>query len=91
MQIRWSPEATADFTQIIQYIRKDNVSAALRVARTIYEKVAQLKTFPNRGRAGRIAGTRELLFPSLPLVVVYRVKEDAVEIIKVLHGAQKWP
>jgi toxin ParE1/3/4 len=91
MEIRWSPEAAAEFTAIIQYIRQDNADAALRVARTIYQTIAQLKTFPNRGRPGRVDGTRELVFPPLPFVVVYRVKESAVEIVRLLHGAQRWP
>ena len=54
MEIHWSPEAAADFTAMIQYIRQDNSPAALRVARTIYQAVAQLKVFPNRGRPGRV-------------------------------------
>ena len=91
MEIRWSPEAVLDFTAIIQYIRQDNSSAALRVARAIYDAVAQLNTFPNRGRPGRINGTRELPLPRLPFVVVYRVRENAVEIVRLLHGAQQWP
>ena len=41
MEIRWSPEAAAEFTAIIQYIRQDNANAALRVARTIYQTIAQ--------------------------------------------------
>jgi toxin ParE1/3/4 len=91
MEIRWSPEAAADFTAMIQYIRQDNSSAALRVARTIYQTVAQLKVFPNRGRSGRVDGTRELPLPRLPFVIVYRVGESAIEIARVLHGAQRWP
>ncbi len=27
----------------------------------------------------------------LPFIVVYRVKTDAVEIVRVYHGAQNWP
>ena len=91
MEVRWSPQAAADFTQIIQYIRKENASAALRVARTIYARVAQLKEFSNRGRPGREEGTRELVFAPLPFVLVYRVKDNFVEIARVLHGAQRWP
>ena len=52
MEIRWSPEAAADFTAAIQYIRQDNSPAALRVARSIYESIAQLEKFPKLGRSG---------------------------------------
>jgi plasmid stabilization system protein ParE len=32
-----------------------------------------------------------LVFTPLPFVVVYRVKQEIVEIARVLHGAQQWP
>jgi plasmid stabilization system protein ParE len=40
---------------------------------------------------GRIAGTRELVFVPLPYIAVYRVEEDAVEILRLYHSAQDWP
>ena len=85
MQVRWSPTAAEDLSRIFQYIRQENPSAAERVVRTT------LASFPNRGKAGRVEGTRELPLPSLPFVVVYRVLEHAVEIANVIHGAQRWP
>ena len=38
-----------------------------------------------------MSGRRELAFPSLPYIAVYQVKENAVEISRVFHGAQNWP
>lgn len=91
MKIRWSPEAAADFAGIVDYIRQQNPSAASRVAYLIYDSVTSLEPFPNKGRQGRVGGTRELVLPSLPFVVVYRVQLDAVEIARVLHGSRRWP
>lgn len=91
MKIHWSPEAVTDFTAIIQYIRQDNPPAALRVAQSIYKSIARLGKFSNLGRSGLVDGTRELPLPRLPFVVVYRVKENVVEIARLLHGAQRWP
>jgi toxin ParE1/3/4 len=39
---------------------------------------------------GREDGTRELVLTPLPYIVVYRVREDAIEILHVYHGAQNW-
>lgn len=91
MQLRWSPEAADDLARIVRHIRQDNPSAADRIAILIYQRVATLETFPNLGRPGRVEGTRELPLPPLPFVVVYRLRGEAVEIARVLHGAQRWP
>jgi len=59
------------------------------VTRTLYDTANSLETFPNRGRSGRIAGTRELA--RAPYIIVYRVNEETVEILRIYHSAQNWP
>lgn len=90
MQVRWSVPAANDLQRICEWIQRDNPEAARRVAKTIYEGCGQLAQFPNIGRASaRMSGRRELLFPPLPYIVVYRVTEYAVEISRIFHGAQE--
>ncbi len=91
MQVRWTRPAAQDLQHIAQRIRQDNPAAALRVAKTLYDGCMALETFPNRGRVGRITGTRELVFAPLPYIVVYRVKEEVVEILRIYHSGQNWP
>jgi toxin ParE1/3/4 len=91
MKILWSPEAAADFAEIIEFIHKQNPSASHRVAHNIYDGVVSLESFPNRGRIGRVQGTRELVLSPLPFILVYRVQRNSVEIARVLHGSQRWP
>jgi toxin ParE1/3/4 len=91
MTVRWSPEAAADFAAVVEFIRKRNPAAAERVADRIYDGVASLASFPRQGRPGRTRYTRELVFSPLPFIAVYRVKGEAVEIARVLHGSQRWP
>jgi plasmid stabilization system protein ParE len=55
----------------------------------LYDGAMSLEAMPNRGRSGRIAGTRELVFA--PYIIVYRVVPEAVEILRIYHGAQDWP
>lgn len=68
MQVRWSPQAFEDLERIFKRIQKDNPTAAREVIKTIYDGCTALKSFPNRGRIGRIKGRRELLF----LLTVHR-------------------
>jgi toxin ParE1/3/4 len=46
---------------------------------------------PQRGRMGRKAGTRELPVAGLPFVIIYRVRGETVEVVRIIHGAQQWP
>jgi toxin ParE1/3/4 len=48
---------------------------------------------PFLGRRGRVDGTRELPLPPLPFIIVYPVlkQADVIEIVNVIHGAQRWP
>jgi toxin ParE1/3/4 len=88
MEVRWTAPAAQDLEDIAQHIRQDNPAAAERIARALYERAVSLGSFSNRGRPGRIAGTRELVLA--PYVIVYRVTRT-VEILRVYHGAQNRP
>jgi addiction module RelE/StbE family toxin len=91
MEVRWSLQAADDLERIFRRIEKDNPDAARQVVTTLYDGCAALKNFPHRGRPGRMPGRRELVFAPLPYIAVYQVKEHAVEISRVYHGAQDWP
>jgi toxin ParE1/3/4 len=67
MRIRWTEPASCDLTQICDYLNKEESPlTARRVAILIHERVQTLKEFPELGRPGRKAGTRELIFTGLP-------------------------
>ena len=91
MEIRWSALAVDDLERIFARIEKDNPAAACETVQAIYDGCETLKDFPHRGRPGRMRGRRELVFPPLPYIAVYQVKEYAVEISRIYHGAQDWP
>jgi len=91
MHVRWSPDAANDFERIVTYVHGDNPPAARRIADRVYQSVVGLMAFPMRGCPGRVRATRELPLTPLPFIVVYRVLDDVIEIVRVLHGAQRWP
>ena len=74
-----------------EWIATDNPSAAPRVIERIRTAVERLQEFPFLGRPGRVEGTRELVIPGTPYIAPYRVVGEAVQIITVMHGAQRWP
>jgi toxin ParE1/3/4 len=92
MLIRWTKPAVDDLTHICDYTEEHFGSEqARRAALRIYDRVESLRTHPNIGRPGRKPKTRELNIPTFPFVVIYRVRDGAIEISRILPGAQKWP
>ena len=92
MNIIWSPEAIKDLMSLRAYIAQDNPAAAMRVVLRIIHDIEQL--LPDNlqmGRLGRVSGTRELVIPQTPYIVPYRVQRGAIEILRVYHGARRWP
>jgi toxin ParE1/3/4 len=90
MEVRWAPKAVKDLDQIFKRIEQDNPRTARDVIQTIYDGCVSLANFPQRGRPGRIPGRREMIFPGLPYVAIYKLNEHAVEISRIWHGAQNW-
>jgi toxin ParE1/3/4 len=50
-----------------------------------------LAEHPGMGRPGRVEGTRELVIAGLPYLVAYLHRGDTVTVLRVVHGAMKWP
>ena len=91
MRLRWSTPAAQDLYNIVLHIQQDNPAAADKVAQTLYDGCDKLGDLPRRGRKGRMEGTRELIFAGLPYIVVYRIQDQDLEILRIYHGAQDWP
>jgi addiction module RelE/StbE family toxin len=94
MRIRWTPSALNDLKTIFLHIeRQRNLATANRVCRIIYDTVQILRRFPESGKTGIEEGTREFVIPRLPMYcVVYRIiSADAVQILRIWHGAQSRP
>jgi toxin ParE1/3/4 len=91
VRVEWLSLALADLDAVAEYIAEDNPLAAERIVDDIFAATDRLASFPAMGRPGRVLGTRELVVSKTPYIVPYRVRSQVVEIIRVLHGACKWP
>lgn len=92
MRLRWARLAERDLDDIAEYIGLDSPAAAARV---VLELIDQTETLLTRhvalGRPGRVLGTRELVIQGLPYVIAYRVRDNDIEILRVLHTSRRWP
>ena len=91
MRVRWTTDAADDLERICDYIAQSRPESARPVAQSIVERIGTLETFPHLGRPGRVHGTREIAFPPLPFVAIYEVREEQIILVRILHGAQRWP
>ena len=91
MQIRWVRLALHDLEEIAGFISQDNPEAAKQLVKRIWDAAQILPEHPHSGRAGRVLGTRELVIGGTQYMLPYRVVGDEVQILRVLHGARKWP
>ncbi|MCC7348647.1 MAG: type II toxin-antitoxin system RelE/ParE family toxin [Variibacter sp.] len=92
MNIVWSPEAVGDLVSLRAYIAEHDPAAAQRTAQRIIVLIETvLVENPHMGRPGRVPGTRELVITRTPYVVPYRMRGGAIEVLRVYHGARRWP
>lgn len=88
-KIRWSPRAAAHFEDICDYIAKDSEYYAALFARKVN---AIIKAIPQLPKAGRIVpeymdeNLREKIYENYR--IVYRIKEEFIEIVAICHGAR---
>lgn len=88
--VRYTIEALSHLDTVHSYIAVHNPVAARRVIARIRAAAERLGEFPNIGRRGLVAGTREWSVKGLPYVIVHELNLDAREVIilGVFHGAQ---
>lgn len=91
MKVRFTRQALADLDEARTHIAERNPSAASATAARIREAIDGLSLFPDRGRPGRIGGTRELVIPATPFIAACRVGDGQIDVLAIMHGARRWP
>jgi len=91
MIVSWSKRSIAQLDRIAQYVERDNPAAAERLTTYIFDEVMLLVDMPDRGKPGRVPGTREKFFLPHPYFAVYRVSGDQVRILHIRHTSRRWP
>jgi len=83
-----SSRAYADVVSARLYIAEHNPPAATRFWKKMRAQWRMLRRFPEMGRLRAEHAPGLHSFVVEPYVVLYQVTDDAVEIVRVLHGAQ---
>lgn len=90
--VRLSAAALRDLEEATAFIADDNPGAADRMAARLQVAAAGLAEFPFRGPVLPGARPRRVLsVPDTPFRLVYAVSGDRVLILRIWHGARRWP
>jgi len=92
MKIIWSPIAVDRVSEIAGYIAQDDPVAARNWIETVFNKVEELKAFPESGRVVPETDNkaiRELIYGNYR--VIYRLEKKRISVLTVRHGKQILP
>lgn len=91
-QVVWSPASLTDLDAIAEFIARDSSHYAGLFVQSIVLHVERLRHVP---RAGRMVpeyareDLREFIFGNYR--IVYRIRDEIVEVAAVVHGARQLP
>jgi len=90
LKVEWTHPALADLIEAQNFIAREKSEAANDIARKVWKASKELGENPEIGRSGHINGTREWVVGQTPYLIVYRIKNNRLEILRVWHGKQNW-
>lgn len=91
LKLKWTRQALEQLVEAQDYIAQDNPRAAREVGKRVAEATSLLLTQPRIGHRGRVAGTREWVVRRTSYFLVYKLEDEQLTILRVIHGKQHWP
>src|SRR3954464_2335211 len=89
MKLLISKRAVADLNSIWNYIAKDNPAAADRVEDKLHDAIHELLANPSLGHfRDDIADRRYRFRREFSYVIAYRVDDQILRIVRIVHGAR---
>jgi len=88
-RVRWSGPAIRELEASLEFIARDNLDAAERLASAVFKAVGRLQRFPASGRMVPELDDpeiREIIHP--PFRVIYQQGQEWVEILAVVRAEQ---
>src|SRR3977135_10977 len=88
MRVVYTADALGDVRQVLSFVADQSPTHAPQVAARIDLAVKALGVFPRAARFDRETNTYERPMPGLPLLLIYTVSDELVEVIAVFHTAR---
>lgn len=84
MPMEWTELALADVAYAVASVAHESGAAAASMAQRLWAATRQLAYHPDAGRPGRGEGTRELVVPEAPYLVLYTLAAGRVVVVRML-------
>lgn len=86
-RIIWTDEAVTNLAAVVDYTAMFNPAAAAKLAERLVALADSLTDFSERGRD--VGDGRREMTTVWPYILRYRVRDDAVVILRIRHGARE--
>jgi toxin ParE1/3/4 len=92
MNVHWAESALADLQAVEAHIARHSPQYALGMVERIFTRSGQLEAHPHLGPVVPEYGDETLreVFEA-PYRIVYRVREEQIDIVAVVHAARRLP
>jgi toxin ParE1/3/4 len=88
MKVRLTPEAEADLEGIGDKIAERNAARAVTYVRELQERCLRIAELPHAGPPRPQWGEGIRIAINGKYVIVYRVRDETVQVLRVVHGAR---
>jgi toxin ParE1/3/4 len=88
MRLVLTVDALSDVAHVLSYLEEQSPSAAPDGAASIDAAAKALVVFPRAARFDRDSRTYEWLIRGQPLLLIYTVSDDLIEVIAVFHTSR---
>jgi toxin ParE1/3/4 len=89
MNVLWTRRAITHLEAELEYYGRINPALAKELSIVIKDSITNIFTLPSMGRPGKKMDTRELIINKYPYIMVYRVKNNVLEIVALIHQSRK--
>ena len=88
MKIRFTPEALAEFRDVLQYLEARSLQGAINVNARIQRLLDNLADHPFSGTMTSLADMRRVAVTPYPYLIFYLIQDEEIVIVGIRHGAR---
>jgi len=87
---RFHPQARAELLEAVRFYRQESEGLGHAMAREVRSALVRITEFPESGSPDDTgADLRRVFLDRFPFTLVYRFRNDGVEVVSVMHQRQR--